>query len=473
MAVQPVEPVRTENAWTPVDEIESIVADARATFDSGRTRDLDWRLGQLEAAIRMLEEREKDITRALKEDLGKPELEAYGAEVAYCAAEAKLLMKNLRKWVRPEKVSTPIVTQPGKSRIYKDPLGVVLVISPWNYPFQLGLVPVLGAIAAGNCVVLKPSEVAPATSALFTDLLPRYLDPHAVKIVEGAVDETTALLKERFDHIFYTGNGTVGRIVMGAAAKHLTPVTLELGGKSPCIVDEDVDLEVAAKRIAWGKFYNAGQTCVAPDYILVDERLHDRFVDKLVETVKKFWSDDPQKSEDYGRIINRRHHKRLMKLMDSGEAAVGGTGDEDDCYIAPTVLTGVEPDSAVMQDEIFGPILPVLKIQGADDAVRFINERDKPLALYVFSRNDDYAQQILTRTSSGGATVNHVWLHLANHALPFGGVGESGMGAYHGKGTFDTFVHKKSVLQKPFALDAPIMYPPYDATKKKWLRRLL
>ena len=292
-------------------------------------------------------------------------------------------------------------------------------------------------------------------------------------MVEGGIPETTALLAERFDHILYTGNGTVGRIVMAAAAKHLTPVTLELGGKSPCYVHRSADLKTTCRRIAWGKFTNAGQTCIAPDYILVDESIHDQFLKQLVDTVKSFYGDNPQEGQRFCRIINERHFDRLMGLMDSGTAATGGQGDRDDRYIAPTLLTDVDPASPVMANEIFGPILPILKVSGEDEAVSFINGRPKPLALYIFTGESPVADGILTRTSSGGATVNHTMLHFAVSDLPFGGVGESGMGAYHGRASFDTFSHRKSVLRKPFMIDPSIMYPPYDESKEKWLKRLM
>jgi aldehyde dehydrogenase (NAD+) len=454
--------------------IPALVAKLRDTFDSGRTRSYEWRIAQLDGLGRLLAENEKAILAALHADVGKPALEAYTAEVAYTAGEVAHTRKQLRGWMKPERVSTPIVTQPGVSRIHREPLGVVLIIGPWNYPFQLLGGPLLGALAAGNCAVVKPSEVAPATSALVAELLPKYLDPDAVLVVEGGVPETTALLEERFDHIFYTGNGTVARVVMAAAAKHLTPVTLELGGKSPCIVDRDVDLDVAAKRIAWGKFFNAGQTCVAPDYLLVHEDVHDALLEKLSETLREFYGNDPKTSPDYGRIVNARHHQRLMKLLPgSGEIVAGGQADETERYLAPTILRDVPADSPVMAGEIFGPILPVLKIKSIEEAIRFINARPKPLALYVYSKNDDVAQQVLDRTSSGGAVVNHCWLHLAVPGLPFGGVGESGMGAYHGKQTFETFSHRKAVLKKPTSIDPPLMYPPYTESKATWIRRLL
>lgn len=463
----------TTHGFVPVADVPGVVAGLRTAFDAGRTRSLEWRLQQLDAIQRMLEENEDAILDALYVDVGKPRLEAYAAEFAYTLGELTLIRKNLRSWMKPSRVSTPLISQPGKSRVYKDPLGIVLVIAPWNYPFQLSMVPLIGAIAAGNCAVLKPSEVAPATAALLSRLIPHYTDQECVRVLEGGVSETTALLSERFDHIFYTGNGTVGRIVMSAAAKHLTPVTLELGGKSPCIVDAETDLTVAAKRIVFGKFYNAGQTCVAPDYVLAHSAVHDALIAKLAEVVADFYGADPQQSPDYARIINERHHRRLMKLMDSGEAVVGGQGDEATRYIAPTILRDVSPDSPVMAEEIFGPILPILKIDDIDEAIRFVNARPKPLALYVFSARSEVSQRVLARTSSGGATINHVWMHLTVPGLPFGGVGESGMGAYHGRRTFDVFTHHKAVLEKPTFLDPPILYPPYTETKEKWIKRLL
>jgi aldehyde dehydrogenase (NAD+) len=352
-------------------------------------------------------------------------------------------------------------------------LGVVLIISPWNYPLQLLLVPLVGAIAAGNCAVLKPSEITPAMSDLFARRLPNYVDRESIQVVEGGVAETTALLAERFDHIFYTGNGTVGRIVMEAAAKHLTPVTLELGGKSPCIVDQHTDLDVAAKRIIWGKFFNAGQTCVAPDYVLVQQAIEDALLARMKQTLVEFFGDDPSKSPDYGRIVNERHHQRLMKLLPgSGEVVAGGVGDEEKRYIAPTILRNVPADAPVMADEIFGPILPVLKYAGIDEAIARVNARPKPLALYLFTNDEEVQKRVLERTSSGGVTVNHTLLHLTVPALPFGGVGASGLGAYHGKFSFETFSHRKSVLIKPTWLDLKFIYPPYDKTKRKLVRWL-
>jgi len=453
--------------------IRNLVTDARRTFDRGRTRPIAWRIAQLDGLARFLKEREAEILEALAADVGKPKLEGYSTEVAYTLSEIVEARRELASWMKPEKVSTPLLVQPGKSYIHKNPLGLVLIIAPWNYPLGLLIGPLVGAVAAGNAAIVKPSEVAPETAALVARLLPDYVDSDAIKVIEGAVAETTELLTHRFDHIFYTGNGAVAQIVMTAAAKHLTPVTLELGGKSPTVVDRSANLEVAARRIAWGKFSNAGQTCVAPDYVLAHESIHDQLLEKLCDTLRDFYGADPKQSPDYGRIVNQRHHRRLAKLLESGTIVAGGELDESQRYMAPTVLKHVLPDSPVMQDEIFGPILPVLSVTSVDEAVAFINARPKPLALYVFAEDVHVQRDVIDRTTSGGAAVNHTWMHLANHDLPFGGVGASGMGAYHGKASFDCFSHRRSVLVKPTSLDAPILYPPYNETKRKLLRFLL
>jgi aldehyde dehydrogenase (NAD+) len=451
----------------------AVVSRLRATFDSGRTRPLAWRKKQLKNLERMILEREDEILDALHLDVGKPRLEAWLAEISHCKTEIELTLDKLDKWAAPEKVSTPVVLQPAKSWIHKEPLGVVLIISPWNYPFSLAISPLIGAIAAGNCALVKPSEVSPHTSAAIARLLPQYLDEDAVQVIEGGVPETTAILDQRFDHIFYTGSTSVGRVIMTAAAQHLTPVTLELGGKSPCIVDRNTDLDTVAKRLTWGKFYNAGQTCLAPDYVLVHEQVKKPLLDKVRDTVKSFYGDDPKTSPDYARIVNRRHHQRLSKLLGEGKPATRVDLDEADRYISPVVLDEVSPSAPVMQEEIFGPILPVLTFGNTDEAVRFVNERPKPLALYVFSQDDTFQQDIVERTSSGGAVINHVWLHFGVPTLPFGGVGESGMGAYHGRASFDTFTHRRSVLQKSLSMEPPLLYPPYDGLKSKIVKILV
>ncbi len=468
MAAEPI-PV----PQTPVEGIADDVARLRATFDSGLTRPAEWRIQQIERVRDMMRDHADAFAEALHLDVGKPALEAYAADIAIIADEAKQVAKSVKKWMKPRKVKGAVQTFPSKSEIVSDPLGVVLIISPWNYPVQLLISPLLGALAAGNCVVLKPSEVTPRTSALLADLVPKYLDRDSVVLIEGGVEETTALLEQRFDHIMYTGNGTVGRIVMEAAAKHLTPVTLELGGKSPCIVDRSAKLDVTARRIAWGKFLNAGQTCIAPDYLLVERGMEGDLIDALKGEIRNFYGDSPRDSDDFGRIVNVRHHRRLANLLKDGEAVVGGETDEDDLYIAPTILTGVDPTSGAMTEEIFGPILPLLVVDDVDEAIRFINGRDKPLALYMFSEQAEAVDHVIAETSSGGVCVNGTILHIGNPNMPFGGVGESGMGAYHGRTSFDTFSHQKSVMRRGTWLDIKFVYPPYSDSKLNMIKKLL
>jgi len=449
-------------------------ADAlRAYFETGATKPLSWRLSQLDALEHFLMEREQDIEDALRADLRKPPTEAFTSEAGIALSELRLTRRKLASWMKPERVRTSKIAMPGRSYIYREPLGVALIIGAWNYPLHLVLVPLIGAIAAGNCAVLKPSEVAPNVSALIAKWIPKYLDRKAVQVVEGSVPETTALLQEKWDHIFYTGNGTVGRIVMAAAARHLTPVTLELGGKSPCIVDESADLNMAAQRIVFGKFFNAGQTCVAPDYVLVHDHVHDALVNRMSSAIREFYGDDPKQSPDFARIVNERHHARLTRLLDDADVVTGGENDVSDRYIAPTILKNVKEDDAVMQEEIFGPILPVISVPSVDSAIAFVNRRPKPLALYLFGRDKDVHDRVLAGTSAGGTTINHIWLHLGVDQLPFGGVGESGMGAYHGRLSFETFSHRRAVLKKPLLPDPPLLFPPYSARKLRWIKRLL
>jgi aldehyde dehydrogenase (NAD+) len=456
------------------DEQASAVVDAlRSHFETGATKSAAWRRSQLDALEHLLLEREADFFAALHADLGKPATEAFTSETGATLSELRLVRKNLVRWMKPERVRTSWVAMPGRSYIYREPLGVTLIIGAWNYPVHLVLLPLVGAIAAGNCVVLKPSEVAPNVSALLAKWLPKYLDPKAIQVVEGGVPETSALLREKWDHIFYTGNGTVGSIVMQAAAKHLTPVTLELGGKSPCIVDESADLDLAAKRIVYGKFFNAGQTCVAPDYVLVHEHVHDALLNRMVSAIREFYGDDPQRSPDYGRIVNERHHARLVSLLSGADVVTGGPSDVSDRYIAPTILKNVREGDAVMQQEVFGPILPVISVPSIDSAIGYVTRRDKPLALYVFARDEGVQDRVLAGTSAGGTTLNHIWIHLGVPELPFGGVGASGMGAYHGRHSFDTFSHQRAVLKKPTFPDPPILFPPYSARRLRWIKRLL
>jgi aldehyde dehydrogenase (NAD+) len=455
-----------------MEDFAPAVSELRRHFETGRTRPLRWRLEQLEALERFLHNHEAEFQQAAREDLGRPALET-SMEIQFTRAELRFAIQHLPTWVKPQRVRTNLFNLPGRSTIFWEPLGVVLLISPWNYPLHLTVAPLVAALSAGNCAVIKPSEYAPRASSLLARRLPEYLDPSAVRVIEGGVPETTELLRERFDHILYTGSGQVARVILEAAAKHLTPVTLELGGKSPCLIDRSANLKVAVRRILWLKFFNAGQTCVAPDYVLACRDVEDELLALLEATVKEFYGDDPRRSPDFGRIVNARHHQRLMGLMQSGEVVVGGEGDEADRYIAPTILRNVPEESPVMAEEIFGPILPVLRVADMDEAIAFVNRRPKPLAVYLFAEDEAVQRRVVERTSSGGCTVNHVALHGGNPDLPFGGVGASGMGAYHGRTGFETFSHCKSVLEKPTRLDPPLLYPPYGELKLRLIQWLL
>ncbi|MCP2336115.1 aldehyde dehydrogenase family protein [Actinomadura rupiterrae] len=451
-------------------ELTSVVGRLRHGFGAGRTKPARWRRTQLQALRTLLVEGEQELAAALRTDLGKGTVESYASELGFVINEVDFALKHLDRWMRPERVHVPRSLLPARARTVPEPLGVVLVISPWNYPVMLALAPMVGAIAAGNCVVLKPSELAPATSAALARLVPRYLDEQAIAVVEGGVDETSALLEQRFDHIFYTGNGRVGRIVMQAAVRHLTPVTLELGGKSPAIVEQGVDLAATARRLVWGKFFNAGQSCTAPDYVLAigSARELERH---LADAIRAMYGDDPSRSPDYGRIVNERHFDRLTALLDSGRVVIGGEHDRNARYIAPTVLADVPADSPVMSEEIFGPILPVLDVPDLDTALAFINERDKPLALYAFTADPRTRRRVLAETSSGAVGFGLPNAHLTVPGLPFGGVGESGTGRYHGPHSFETFSHTKAVLDKPLTPDTlRAAYPPITPLKQRLIR---
>jgi len=387
--------------------------------------------------------------------------------------ECEDAIANLKDWMKPEHtVVRSISNQPAKAYTIREPLGTILMISPWNYPISLVVKPLVGAIAAGNNVIIKPSEVAPACSRLFAELVPLYMDENNVKVIEGAVEETTQLLKQRFDHIMYTGNTAVGKIVMRAASEHLTPVTLELGGKSPVIITKKANIDLAAKRITWAKFTNLGQTCVAPDYALIDSSVKSEFLDRMNHYVKEFYGSDVQKSPDYSRIINERHCDRIQGLLNGhgGKVVMGGDVDKSDRYVAPTIVIDPSKDSKLMQEEIFGPVLPVLTINNLDEAIEYINDNEKPLALYLFSSDSGEKNKVVKETSSGALSINDLVLHVHVSELPFGGVGHSGMGAYNSKRTFDTFSHEKPVLEKATWLDPYIRYPPYNDTKIKLLK---
>lgn len=454
--------------------IAATVAGLRSGFEAGITKPLAWRLRQLRSMRAMLIEHGARFESALHEDLGKNPTESQLTEIGFVVGELDLAISRLRSWLRPRAVRVPGAVLPARAFIVREPLGVVLVIAPWNYPVQLLLSPLVGALAAGNAVVLKPSELAPATSAVIADLVPRYLDARAVAVVEGGVDPTTELLEQRFDHIFYTGNGHVGRIVLAAAVKDLTPVTLELGGKSPVYVDDTVDLAIAAKRIAWGKFMNAGQTCVAPDYLLATPAIAAELEPLLAKAIRELYGATPASSPDYGRIVNDNHFARLAALLGTGRVVTGGQADAASRYIAPTILAEVGRDDPIMTQEIFGPILPIVTVSDLDDAIATIASGDKPLALYVFSSSAAVRKRFLTETSSGAVGFGAPSAHLLVAGLPFGGVGASGTGSYHGERSLVVFSHEKSVLSKPLMPDTvTLVYPPFTPLKDRFIRRLL
>lgn len=452
---------------------ESLAQKLREEQRSGGAT-LAWRRAQLEGLRAMLLDRAPEFEQALLTDLGKNPVEAEITEIGFVLAEINHALRHLKSWMRPSRVRAPMSLWPASARTVSEPLGAVLIISPWNYPLQLTLAPLVGALAAGNAVVLKPSEVAPATSAAMAMFIPQYLDDNLVKVVEGGVAETTELLAQTWDHIFYTGNENVARIIAAAAAKNLTPITLELGGKSPTFVDGTANMALVAKRLAWSKFVNAGQTCVAPDYVLVTHSAHDSLIGALKQAVSDLYGETPKDSVDYGRIISGHHVERLSAVMPKSGVVLGGEIDKAARFIAPTIAVDVAPDSAIMRDEIFGPILPILTVANADEAIEFITGRPKPLALYVYSADKAVRRAFVMRTSSGALDFNVGLAHMSVPDLPFGGVGLSGSGAYHGKRSFDVFSHKKAILSKPLAPDTlTLIYPPYTASKGRLARSLL
>ena len=453
-------------------EVHSLVSEQKAFFNTGKTRDAGFRKTQLAILQKAIGENRVEILDALQQDLSKSAYEGYMTEVGIVLDEIRFIKKHLLKWAKARRVRTHLFQFPGSSYIYTEPYGVSLIISPWNYPFQLVVGPLIGSMAAGNCSVVKPSEYAPNTSQVLKEIISENFDPSYIAVVEGEAAVSRALLDENFDYIFFTGSVAVGKAVMQAAARHLTPVTLELGGKSPCIVDRDVDLDVTAKRICSGKFINAGQTCIAPDYLLVHQDIKIELVERMKFFIDRFFGADPQLSADYPRIVNEKHFLRLAQLMNAGNIITGGQTDRHNLYIAPTIIDDIAWDDPVMQNEIFGPILPVLAYNNISEAIARVKELPKPLAFYYFSNNRQNGEQIIKDASFGGGCINDTLLHFANPHLPFGGIGSSGIGSYHGKKSFETFSHQKSILKRSFRLDAPLRYPPYG-NKLKILEKIM
>jgi aldehyde dehydrogenase (NAD+) len=452
------------------EPIAAVVARLRQTFASGRTKTIAWRLEQLHAVERMLAEREAEFAEALATDLGRPRVDAWLADLAPSAAEAAHTRKHLHRWMRPRRVSLPLSLQPGKASYQYEPLGVALIIGPWNYPVYLTIGPLVGAIGAGNCAVLKPSEQTPTVSALLAKLVPEYLDAEAFAVVEGAAEQTQQLLDQGFDHAFFTGGPEIAKAVMAGAARHLTPVTLELGGKSPVIIARDAAIKVAARRIAWTKLMNSGQTCIAPDYVLVERSVRDEFIAELTAAIAAFTTGGPKQLP----LVNRRQAARIDGLLRSsgGQHLLGGAVDVEGHCAEPTIVLDPDPDSALLSEEIFGPVLPLVTVDSLDQAIAFVQARPKPLAVYLFSQSKATQHRVLAEISNGATVINHLMFQVLANNLPFGGVGNSGMGAYHGEWGFQTFSHRKAVLRKPTRVDPSIIYPPYTPFKERLLRKL-
>ncbi|MEH2372932.1 aldehyde dehydrogenase [Nostoc sp.] len=456
---------------TELSNLGEIIQNQREFFKTGKTKDVTFRIEQLKTLKQAIIEYEQSIVEALQADLHKPELETYITEIAVIK-EIDYARKHLKNWSKPKKAAVSFDFFSYSARIYPEPLGVVLIIGPWNYPFNLIISPLIGAIAAGNCAIIKPSEIASHTSHIIAEIIAKNFDPAYIAVIEGDMEASQKLLAEKFDHIFFTGGTAVGKIIMAAAAKYLTPVTLELGGKSPCIVDSDINLEHTIRRITWGKFINAGQTCIAPDYLLVNKKIKKDLIDGLGKCLKQFYGDHPVNSPDYARIISQKHFDQLVNFLKDGEVIIGGKTQPSERYIAPTVIDNVSLEDSVMQEEIFGPILPIIEYSDIAEAIALINSRPKPLALYLFSQNKNLQKRVLQETSSGGVCINDTMMQFGLSSLPFGGVGDSGIGNYHGKASFDTFSHDKSVLQNSFWLDLKWRYAPYKG-KLPFIKKLL
>ncbi len=448
--------------------IEQKFYDSKAFFNTQQTKDISFRKEQLKKLSKAIKSYETDILEALYTDLGKNKVEAYATEIGITLKSIKNARKELKNWTKTKNVDTPLYLFPTKSYIKKEPYGTVLIIAPFNYPFQLVFEPLIGAIAAGNTAIIKPSELTPNVARVIKRLINETFDANYIEVIEGGIEETQTLIHLPFDYVFFTGSENVGKIVYQAASENLVPVTLEMGGKSPVIVDETANIKVASERICFGKFTNAGQTCVAPDYILVHESVKDDLITALSKTLREFYGQNIQQSPDYGRIVNLKHYHRLTSLLNSAQMNIvfGGHSDEDERYIEPTLLDHVTNDSAIMQEEIFGPILPILTYQSLDEAIAFIHQRPKPLSLYLFSEDENATQRVINELSFGGGAINDTLMHLANPKLPFGGVGASGMGRYHGKYSFDTFTHEKSYIFKSTRLESGVHLPPYKGKFK-------
>ncbi len=451
--------------------IAALLTRQREYFLDGKTKNLDYRIEQLRKLRDLIIENENTIYEALKSDFRKSSFETYLSENGYMVMEINQFIKKLKKWARPRRLPSNILNFPSSSFLMHEPYGLTLIIAPWNYPFQLAMGPLAGAMAAGNCAIVKPSELTPATSAIMRKIINDNFDDTYIHVIEGDASTTQSLLEEKFDYIFFTGGIQVGKIIAEAAAKHLTPVTLELGGKSPCIVDGSMNMDLVARRIVWGKFLNNGQTCVAPDYIYVDRKYEKDLLRSLKEEINNAFGDDPETSPDLARIVNLKHYNRIKDLIPEGKIYYGGKTNESELYISPTILQDIGWDDDVMKEEIFGPLLPVLSFKDTKELISILKRKEKPLALYIFSTRGSFTKKCLNELSFGGGTINDTVIHYGNPYVPFGGVGQSGYGAYHGKYSFETFSHKKGIVKKGNWLDIPIRYAPYRS-KLEWLKKL-
>ena len=447
--------------------LEQIKKIQKEFFLKNKTRPWKFRDRQLQLLFDALRDHKEEIITAVQKDLGRPYTEAFVTEVGFILDEIRTLRRGLKKWMKPKKIFPGLLILPGRAKIVREPVGQVLVIAPWNYPFQLGLTPLVGALAAGNCCVIKPSEYTPHSTKVMREILTRIFSEEYVAVFEGGPATSGHLLEKPWDHIFFTGSTKVGRVIAEKAAKTLSPATLELGGKSPCIIDETCNLKLAAKRVMWGKFFNTGQTCVAPDYLIIHKSVKDKFLKLCVKNIEVFFGKNPSKSPDYGRIVSKQHTERLASFLELGKVHTGGIANISDRYLSPTIIEALDTTDKLMTEEIFGPILPVITYEDLDHVVEDLNKKDRPLALYLFSKDQDSIDKVMEQTSFGGGCINDVVMHLANHNLPFGGIGNSGFGRYHGEYSFNTFSHHKSIVTQSSWLDIPARYPPLGAFKRK------
>lgn len=454
--------------------IERVLGKQREFFNTGKTLDVDFRVKMLQRLKESLQKRETEILKALWLDLRKSEFEAYATELGIVLEELSLTIKKVRGWSKPKRKPSPIMHFPSTSIVYPNPYGIALIMSPWNYPLQLTIAPLIGAIAAGNCAMIKPAKYSKHTTEIIIKIIEETFDEEYISVVEpfGGREAISEILKHKYDYIFFTGSVKVGKVVMEAASKHLTPITLELGGKSPCIVDKDADIDLAARRIVWGKYLNAGQTCVAPDYLLVHKSVKHKLLESMTNSIKLFYGENPRDSKEFPRIITQEQFDRLVGYLKNGDIVTGGSYDRTEKYIAPTIIDNVTWDFDIMKEEIFGPIIPVIEFNDIEEVITLVNSKARPLALYYFSNNKSSIDKVMTRTISGGGCINDTVIHVASN-VPFGGVGESGMGGYHGKDSFDTFTHYKSIVKKSTLIDIALRYPPFNSKRMGILKKIM